>query len=112
MAEPILPKSPPKESKKTSPKVKKSTPATASAKMQKAEEPSIPLYRSELFQLHDVADALRLLRDVAEVGPEFQLIQTETLIKQTSRCAWNLVHEELDGRWQDTHPDVDLVRND
>jgi hypothetical protein len=71
---------------------------------------SIPISREELFRLHDVADGLRLLRDIADQAPEMQLVQAELLIKKTSQCAWNLIHEELDTRWQDTHPDVDLIR--
>jgi hypothetical protein len=71
---------------------------------------SIPISREELFRLHDVADGLRLLRDIADQAPEMQLVQAELLIKKTSQCAWNLIHEELDTRWQDTHPDIDLIR--
>jgi hypothetical protein len=112
MAEPILHKSPPNKSKKTNPKPKKPNPAPASSEQQKPEAPSIPIYRSELFQLHDLAAGLKLLRDVAQEAPEMQLIQIEILIKKTTRCAWNLVHETLDSRWQDLNPDADLVRND
>jgi hypothetical protein len=112
MAEPILQKSPPKEPKKTKPKRKKPTSVPTSDKTKEAKEPSIPISRDELFQLHDIADGLRLLCDIAEEAPEFQLVQVEVLLKKTSRCAWNIVHEELDGRWQDRNPEVDLVRND
>ena len=76
----------------------------------KGDELSIPISRDELFKLHDIADGLRLLRDIAQEAPELQLIQAEILIIKTSRCAWNLIHEELDSRWQDCHPDVDLIR--
>ena len=41
--------------------------------------------------LHDIADGLRLLRDITEAAPEMQLIQAELLIKKTSQCAWNLI---------------------
>jgi hypothetical protein len=75
----------------------------------KETQPSIPISRDELFRLHDIADGLRLLRDIAEAAPEMQLIQAELLIKKTSQCAWNLIHEELDSRWQECHPDVDLI---
>jgi hypothetical protein len=71
---------------------------------------TISISREELFKLHDIADGLRLLRDIAQEAPELQLIQAEILINKTSRCAWNLIHEELDGRWQTRHPDVDLIR--
>jgi hypothetical protein len=76
----------------------------------KAEKCSISISREELFRLHDIADGLRLLRDIADQAPEMQLVQAELLIKKTSRCAWNLIHEELDSRWQESHPDVDLIR--
>jgi|WetSurMetagenome_2_1015567.scaffolds.fasta_scaffold102063_2 hypothetical protein len=71
---------------------------------------SIPISREELWKLHDIADGLRLLRDIADQAPEMQLVQAELLIKKTSQCAWNLIHEELDSRWQDAHPDVDLIQ--
>jgi hypothetical protein len=70
----------------------------------------IALSRGELFKLHDIADGLRLLRDITEEAPEMRLIQAELLIKKTSHCAWTLIHEELDSRWQDCHPDVDLIQ--
>jgi hypothetical protein len=75
----------------------------------KETQTSIPISREELFRLHDIADGLRLLRDIAEAAPEMQLIQAELLIQKTSRCAWNLIHEELDSRWQTLHPNVDLI---
>ncbi len=49
-------------------------------------------------------------RDIAQEAPELQMIQAEILIIKTSRCAWNLIHEELDSRWQECHPDADLIR--
>ena len=111
MAEPIVRKSP-KEPKKTETKRKRPRPAPASEKSRKPQDPCIPISRDELFQLHDIADALRLLRDIASEAPELQIISVEILIKKASRCAWNLIHEELDGRWADTHPNVDLIKND
>jgi hypothetical protein len=81
-----------------------------SRKSQKSGEPSIPISREELFQLHEVADGLRLLRDITQEAPELQLIQIEILIKKTSQSAWNLIHEVLDNRWLECHPDVDLIR--
>jgi hypothetical protein len=81
-----------------------------SRKSIKETQASIRISRDELFRLHDIADGLRLLQDIAEAAPEMQLIQAELLIKNTSRCAWNLIHEELDNRWQARHPDVDLIR--
>ncbi len=85
-------------------------PVPVSGKLPKGGKYTIPISREELFQLHDIADGLRLLRDIAQEAPELQLIQAEILIKKTSRCAWNLIHEELDSRWQECHPDVDLIR--
>jgi hypothetical protein len=76
----------------------------------KETQASIPISREELFRLHDIADGLRLLREITEAAPEMQLIQAELLIKKASRCAWNLIHEELDSRWQTQHPDVGLIR--
>jgi hypothetical protein len=35
----------------------------------------------------DIADGLRLIREVAQEAPELQLIQSEILIKKTWRCA-------------------------
>jgi len=29
---------------------------------------------------------------------------------RNARCAWNLIHEELDSRWETDHPDLDLIR--
>jgi hypothetical protein len=95
MAGTILHKSHPKESNKND---------------QKLGSESIPISKDELFILHDIADGLRLLRDIAQEAPEMQLIQAEILINKTSRCAWNLIHEELDDRWQQLHPDIDLIR--
>jgi hypothetical protein len=46
----------------------------------------IPISREELFRLHDVADGLRLLRDIADQAPEMQLVQAELLIKKTSQA--------------------------
>jgi hypothetical protein len=74
------------------------------------DQPSIPITRDELFQLHDVAGGLQLLKDITQEAPEMQLVQVEILINKTSHCAWNLIHEELDDRWQARHPDVDLIR--
>jgi hypothetical protein len=79
-------------------------------KIRKEDQPSITISKDELFQFHDIADSLRLLRDITEAAPELQLIQVEILIKKTSRCAWNLIHEELDNRWQTHHPNVDLIQ--
>jgi hypothetical protein len=47
---------------------------------------------------------------MAQEASELQLIQAELLIMKTSRCAWDLIHEELDSRWQECHSDVDLIR--
>jgi hypothetical protein len=90
--------------------MKKAAAVPVSEKKQVAEKRTIPISREELFRLHDIADGLRLLRDIAEEAPEMRLIQAELLIKKTSRCAWTLIHEELDSRWQDCHPDVDLIQ--
>ncbi len=90
--------------------MKKAASAPASKKPQEPEKCTISISREELFRLHDIADGLRLLRDIAEEAPEMRLIQTELLIKKTSHCAWNLIHEELDSRWQECHPDVDLIQ--
>jgi hypothetical protein len=76
----------------------------------KKRQASIPISREELFRLHDVADGLRLLRDIADAAPEMQLIQAELLIKKTSQCTWNLIHEEFDSRWQTNHPDLDFIK--
>jgi hypothetical protein len=73
-------------------------------------QPSIPISKEELFRLHDIADGLRLLRDIAEAAPEMQLIQDELLIQKTSRCAWSLIHEDFNNRWQESHSDADLIR--
>ena len=90
--------------------MKKPVSAPTSRKSSKGDQPSIPISRDELFQLHDIADGLRLLRDITEEAPELQLIQAELLILKTSHCAWDLIHEELDDRWQEFHPDIDLIR--
>jgi hypothetical protein len=112
MAKNILSKTALKDRKKTTPKLKKPTPASAPSECQKPEEASIPLYRSELFTLHDITEEIKLLRDIARESPEMQIIQVEILIKRTARDSWNLIHEKLDDRWQEVHPDVDLIRND
>jgi hypothetical protein len=80
------------------------------SKRQERDKCTIPISREELFQLHDIADGLRLLRDIVQEAPELQIIQAEMLIKKTSQSAWNLIHEVLDDRWQERHPDVDLIR--
>jgi hypothetical protein len=98
----ILKKTPRKEQKKPGSRSKRARPRNA---------PTIPISREELFQLHDIADTLKLLRDIAEEAPEIQLIQVEILINKAFRCAWDLIHEELDSRWQELHPDVDLLRD-
>jgi hypothetical protein len=110
MAEPILHKSPLKRSKKNNPKPKKPTPATASSGRQKPEEAFIPISREELFQLHDVADALQLLNDLEQEAPQLRLVQAGIVIRKASTCAWTLIHEILDDRWQTQNPDTDLVR--
>jgi hypothetical protein len=88
----------------------KATSVPVPKKNQDAEKCAIPISREELFKLHDIADGLRLLRDIAQEAPELQLIQAEILISKTSRCAWNFVHEVLDDRWQKLYPDIDLIR--
>ena len=99
MAKTILP---PKESKKTKRKLlSQGVPA---------KDACIPITRDELFQLFDIADALKLLRDLVEEAPELQLIQVEIVITKASRCAWNLVYETLESRWQGRHPNIDLIR--
>lgn len=98
------------EPKKTGSKSKKSRSLQSSAKTKQAA--SIPIPRDELFRLHDIADALKLLRDIAEEAPELQLIQVEILFKKASHCAWDLIHEVFDSRWQERNPDVDLIRKD
>jgi hypothetical protein len=64
-------------------------------KSHKEAQDSIPISREELFRLHDIADGLRLLRDITEAAPEMQLIQDELLIKKTSQSAWNLIQRNL-----------------
>jgi hypothetical protein len=76
----------------------------------KQTQASIPISRKELFLLHDIAAGLQLLRDITKEAPEMQLIQVELLINKTAHCAWSLIHEELDDRWQECHPDVDLIQ--
>ena len=90
--------------------MKKAASVPVSKKTQDPGECAIPISRNELFRLHDIADGLRLLRDIAQEAPELQLIQAEILINKTSRCAWNFIHEVLDDRWQERHPEVDLIR--
>jgi hypothetical protein len=90
--------------------MKKAPSVPVTGKCPMGEKCSIPISREELLLLHDIADGLRLLRDIAQEAPELQLIQAEILINKTARCAWNLIHEELDSRWQDCHPDVDIIR--
>ena len=65
MPNPILQKSLSKEPKKTEPKAKK--PQISSGQTKKATVISIS--RNELFKLFDIADALKLLRDIAEETP-------------------------------------------
>ena len=72
--------------------------------------PAIPISREELFRLHDIADTLKLLRDITEEAPEMQLIQVEILITKAACCAWGLIHEELDSRWMERNPGVELIR--
>jgi hypothetical protein len=88
----------------------KKTATVPASKKTKDGKCTISISRQELFRLHDIADGLRLLRDITEAAPEMHLIQAELLIQKTSHCAWTLIHEELDSRWQDCHPDVDLIR--
>ena len=90
--------------------MKKTASVPVSKQTHDAEKCTIPISREELFRLHDIADGLRLLRDIAQEAPELQLIQAEILINKTSRCAWNFVHEVLDDRWQKLHPDIDIIR--
>jgi len=70
--------------------MKKAASVPISKKTQDPGECAIPISRNELFRLHDIADGLRLLRDIVQEAPELQLIQAEILINKTSRCAWNL----------------------
>jgi hypothetical protein len=90
--------------------MKKTVSVPVQKKKQVAEKCSISISREELFRLHDIADGLRLLRDITEEVPEMRLIQAELLIKKTAHCAWTLIHEELDSRWQECHPDVDIIQ--
>jgi hypothetical protein len=90
--------------------MKKTATVPVSARKKDAEKCTIPISREELFRLHDITDGLRLLRDITEAAPEMHLIQAELLIQKTSHCAWTLIHEELDSRWQEWHPDVDIIQ--
>ncbi len=90
--------------------MKKAASVPVSSKRREGDKCTIPISREELFQLHDIADGLRLLRDIAQEAPELQLIQAEIVIKKTSICAWSLIHEKLDSRWQECHPDIDLIQ--
>jgi hypothetical protein len=90
--------------------MRKTAAVPVSSKRQGPEKCTIPISREELFRLHDIADGLRLLRDITVEAPEMRLIQAELLIKKISRCAWNFVNEVLDDRWQKIHPDIDLIR--
>jgi len=96
----IVPKSSRRKSRKPGSKEKKSRSRNI---------PAIPISRDELFRLHDLADSLKLLRDITEEAPEMRLIQVEILIKKAAGCAWDLIHEELDSRWQERNPNVDLA---
>jgi hypothetical protein len=89
--------------------MKKAASVPASKMIHEAEKRTIPISREELFKLHDIAAGLQLLREITKEAPEMQLIQVELLTNKTAHCAWNLIHEELDSRWQDCHPDVDLI---
>jgi hypothetical protein len=82
--------------------MKKTAAVPVLRKDQESEKGSIPISRDERFILHDIAEGLRFLRDITEEAPEMRLIQAELLIMKTSRCAWNLIHEELDSRWQES----------
>ena len=82
-------------------KRKPGKPVSQSSSGKNATPASIPISRNELFRLHDIADSLELLRDIADEAPEMQLVQVEILIQKASRCAWNLIHEGLDDRWME-----------
>jgi hypothetical protein len=90
--------------------MKKAASVPVSKKNRNAAKCTISISRDELFRLHDVADGLRLIRDITEAAPEMHLIQAELLIQKTSHCAWTLIHEELDSRWQECHPDLDIIQ--
>ena len=53
-------------------------------------------FKDELFKLHDIAEGLRLLRDITEAAPEMQLIQAELLIIKIGCWALILIREESD----------------
>jgi hypothetical protein len=90
--------------------MKKSVITPISSKRQKEAPPSISICGDELARLHDIADGLQLLRDIMEEAPGMHLIQAQILIRKTSQCAWNLIHEVLDSRWQECQPDVELIQ--
>ena len=90
--------------------MKKLSSVPVPSKRQCGDKCSIPISGQELFQIHDIADGLKIFRDIAQEAPELQLIQAEILITKTSRCACNLIHEVLNDQWQERHPDVDLIR--
>jgi len=92
------------------PILKKPSRKKAKSKSHYSSGPSIPISRDDLLRLHDITDSLKLLRDIVDEAPEMKLIQVEILIQKASRCAWNLIYEELDDRWQELHPKVDLIR--
>jgi hypothetical protein len=85
--------------------------ATPASKIARAEKCTIPISRRELMELHDIAAGLSLLQDIAEKAPSMQFGQAEILILKTSQSAWYLVHDVLDSRWTESHPDVDLIEN-
>jgi hypothetical protein len=87
----------------------KKSAVTPVSKIARAEKCTIPISRRELLELHDIAAGLSLLQDIAEKAPGLQLGQAEILILKTSRSAWYLVHDVLDSRWTECHPDVDLI---
>jgi hypothetical protein len=78
-------------------------------KKAQAEKCTIPISRRELLELHDIAAGLSLLQDITEKAPNMQFGQAEILIVKASRSAWYLVHDVLDSRWQERHPNVDLI---
>ncbi len=92
--------------------MKKAASVPVSRQLQESEKCTIPISRDELFRLHDIADGLRLLRNISEEAPELQMIQAEILINKTSRCAWNLIHEELDSRWQEYFTRISISSED
>jgi hypothetical protein len=90
--------------------MKKAASVPASKKTGDAEKCTISISREELFKLHNIAAGIQLLREITKEAPEMQLIQVELLTNKTAHCAWTLIHEELDSRWQERHPDVDLIQ--